>query len=159
MLLGLVGDAAAVLDPVNPLRLLDLAGIDLSERLRTAGLLAFPLGFSISLTTTSVQTYVNRRVPLSFQGRAFALQGVLKNGAAAVPLLTLGAAATAFGVERVLLAAPFVLLLGAYALIWVSTLFARLSPPLGLDVLASFWEESEGAVATPDDPPSASEKR
>jgi len=30
----------------------------------------------------------------------------------------------------VLLAAPFVLLLGAYVLIWVSTLFARLSPPV-----------------------------
>ena len=159
VLLGVVGDVGVALDPVNPLRLLDLAGIDLSERLRTAGLLAFPLGLSISLTTTSVQTYVNRRVPLSFQGRAFALQGVLKSGAAVVPLLTLGGAATAFGVERVLLAAPLVLLLGAYVLIWVSTLFARLSPPLGLDVLASFWEESDEAVAMPDDPPRAGGER
>ena len=56
-LLGFVDDGLAdVLDPVNPLRLLGLLNIDLSEKLRTAGFIAIALGFGLSLTTTSVQT-------------------------------------------------------------------------------------------------------
>ena len=39
--------------------------------------LAMPLGFGVSLTATAVQTYINRRVPLRLQGRAFALQSTL----------------------------------------------------------------------------------
>ena len=100
-----------------------------------------PLGFGIALTSTSVQTYINRRVPHGFQGRAFALQSSLKNGAAIVPLLTLGAAASAFGVESVLIAAPFVLLAVAYGLIQLSRYFGGQAPSFGIDVLASFWEE------------------
>ncbi len=149
VLLGVVGNVGAAIDAVNPLHVVNALGFDIGERLRTAALLAFPLGFSVSLTTTSVQTYINRRVPHSFQGRAFALQGVIKNGASALSLLTLGAAATSFGVDRVLLAAPFALLIAAYGLISLSTVFAGIKRPRSLDVLASFWEESEGAVGTP----------
>ena len=159
LLLGVVGEAASVLDPVNPIRLLDLIGVDLSERLRTAGFLAFPLGFGISLTTTSVQTYINRRVPLSYQGRAFALQTTMKSGVAIVPLLALGAAASAFGVETVLLVSPLVLLGSAYALVLLSFRFAGLAPPSRLGVLSSFWEEKDeprSANARPPDEPPAS---
>jgi len=141
VLLGLVGPVRDAIDPVNPARLLSLAGITMEDRLRTAALLALPLGFGIALTSTSVQTYINRRVPHGFQGRAFALQSSLKNGAAIVPLLTLGAAASAFGVESVLIAAPFVLLAVAYGLIQLSRYFGGQAPSFGIDVLASFWEE------------------
>lgn len=142
VLLGRIGDVASVVDPVNPLRALELVGIDLSTRLRTAALLALPLGFGVALTTTSVQTYVNRRVPLGHQGRAFALQGTLKNGIAIVPLLTLGGAASAFGVEDVLIVSPFVLLALAYLLVQLSIRFAGLAPPSNLEVLSSYWQES-----------------
>jgi MFS family permease len=147
LLLGRVGAVAAVVDAANPLRSAGLLGIELSERLRTAGLLALPAGFGVALTTTAVQTYVNRRVPLAYQGRTFALQSTFKSGAAIVPLLALGAAATAFGVEPVLLASPAILLLLAYLLVQLSIRFAGLARPSHLEVVASFWEEPESAEA------------
>lgn len=151
-LLGFVGDGlAAMLDPVNPLRLLSVAGIDLGEKLRTAGFIAIALGFGLSLTTTSVQTYLNRRVPLSYQGRAFALQSVLKNGTAIVPLLALGGLAAVIGVDTVLVFAPVLLVAAAFALIELSVAFGGGAPARRLDVLASFWEESDVPVGNPDE--------
>jgi hypothetical protein len=142
-LLGTVGGVAVVLDPVNPLRLVGVLGLDLGERLRTAALVAVPLAFGVSLTATSVQTYINRRVPVSYQGRTFAMQNWLKNGSAIIPLLVLGAAATQFGVDSVLLVSPLILLAVAYTLIFVSIRIAGLAPPSRLQVLESFWEEPE----------------
>jgi len=142
-LLGIVGDVAAVLDPVNPLRLVGVLGIDLEERLRTAAFVAVPLAFGVSLTATSVQTYINRRVPVSYQGRTFAMQNWLKNGSAIIPLLIAGAAATQFGVDSVLLVSPLLLLAVAYTLVFVSIRLAGLAAPSRLEVLESFWEEPE----------------
>jgi hypothetical protein len=152
VLLGFVDDALpSIVDPINPLRLLEIVGIELSERLRTAGFSAIGLGFGLALTTTSVQTYLNRRVPLSYQGRAFALQSVLKNGTAILPLLTLGGLASIVGVETVLIVSPIFLVLAAFALVELSVLFGGGAPARRLDVLASFWEESESPVWNPDD--------
>ena len=145
-LLGVVGDVAKVVDSVNPLRVSGLFGLDLSQRLRTAGLLAVPLAFGVSLTATSVQTYINRRVPLGYQGRTFAMQSALRNGAAIIPLLALGAAAGQFGVEKVLLTSPLLLLVTGYALVTLSFRFAGLAPPSRLEVMESFWEEPEEEV-------------
>jgi Na+/melibiose symporter-like transporter len=141
MLLGIVGDVAALVDPVNPLRLTGVVQLDLSERLRTAGLIAIPLAFGVSLTATSVQTYINRRVPLAFQGRTFAMQSWLRNGSAIVPLLTLGALATEFGVEDVLLFSPLALLAVGYSLVFLSFGLSSLAPPAQLGVLETFWYE------------------
>lgn len=139
-LLGLV-DQLSSIDAVNPLRGLSSLGLDLTQRLRTAALIALPLGFGIALTTASVQTYINRRVPLLQQGRTFALQSVLKNGTAIIPLTCLGAAAGAFGVEAVLLASPLILLALAVALIQLSRHFGGHAPRGRLDVMATYWEE------------------
>ncbi len=146
VLLGLVSSVTPVIDAVNPIHLLSLVGIDLPAKMRTASLLAMPLGFGVSLTATSVQTYVNRRVPHAFQGRAFALQSVLKNGTAILPLLTLGALAASLGVETVLVGAPFLLLAVAVGLIQLSRYLSGQPPTLGLDVLTSFWEEPAPAA-------------
>jgi hypothetical protein len=148
--LGSLDQIAGTLDETNPMRLLELFGIELSAPVRTAGMLAVPLGFGLALTQISVQTYINRRVPLSYQGRTFALQSVLKNGATIVPLLTLGAAATAFSVEAVLLAAPFLLLALAGGLVWLSAAFGGQATPRRLDVLATYWEESDVPVTAPE---------
>jgi len=142
-LLGVIGGVSVVVDPINPLRVVGLVGIDLGERLRTAGFIAMPLAFGVSLTATSVQTYINRRVPVAFQGRTFAMQSWLKNGSAIIPLLLAGAAATQFGVEDVLLVSPLILLAVAYTLIFTSIRLAGLAPPSRLQVLESFWEEAE----------------
>jgi MFS family permease len=133
------------IDTVNPINALSLLGLELELRLRTAALLALPLGCGVSLTATSVQTYINRRVPLAHQGRTFALQSALKNGTAILPLTVLGAAATEFGVETVLLASPFILLALAYGLILLSHHFGDQSPRGRLDVLSSFWDEPTSA--------------
>ncbi len=149
LLLGLIDRVSPAIDAFNPLRALSALGIEMNEPLRTAALLAMPLGFSVALTTTSVQTYINRRVPLSFQGRTFALQSSLKNGIAIVPLLSLGAAASAFGVEPILIAAPIVLLILAYALVQISIGFAGLSPAANLEVFSTFWHETPAPPMEP----------
>jgi hypothetical protein len=151
-LLGIVGDVSVILDPINPLRMMGVLGLHLGERLRTAGFVAIPLAFGVSLTATSVQTYINRRVPVSFQGRTFAMQNWLKNGSAIIPLLVLGAAATQFGVQSVLLITPLILLTVAYALILMSIRVAGLAPPSRLQVLGSFWEEPDDAAVGKDGP-------
>jgi MFS family permease len=142
-LLGLVADVGSVVDPVNPMRVTEVAGIEINERVRTAGLLALPLALGVSLTVTCVQTYINRRVPLSYQGRTFAMQSALRNGAAIVPLVALGALASEFGAEKVLLVSPLVLLAVGYSLVYVSFRYAGLAQPSHLDVAGSFWEEPE----------------
>ncbi len=142
--MGLVSSIAGGVDPGNPLRLLGLIGLDLTEKLRTASILALPLAFGVALATTSVQTYINRRVPLVYQGRTFAMQSALRSGVAIVALVTLGAAASGIGVEKVLLASPFLLLAMGYVLVRQSFRFAERAPPSYLEVLQSFWEESGG---------------
>ncbi|HYM14846.1 MAG TPA: MFS transporter [Dehalococcoidia bacterium] len=153
-LLGFVHYGLAnVIDPVNPFRLLDVFGVHPGPALRTASALAVPLGLGISLTTMSVQTYINRRVPLARQGRTFALQSTLKNGAAIAPLLLLGATASVFGVNNVLIAAPFMLVVLAFALVRLSERFGGHAPTRRLDVLASFWRTTDGpdpAAGVPD---------
>jgi predicted MFS family arabinose efflux permease len=145
--LGAIEVVAPVLDPFNPARLLNLADLDLSAKLRTASFLAIPLGFGVSLSTTSVQTYLNRRVPHHLQGRVFALKSTIKHATAIVPLTMLGLASEAFGVERVLTAAPFLLLAAAYALIQLSRHYGGHSPRRGLDVLATYWQEPKEMAA------------
>lgn len=147
--LGFVLQEADIIDAVNPLRALTFAGIELSPRLRTAGFLSMFVGFGLSLTTTSVQTYLNRRVPIAFQGRAFALQSVLKNGAAIVPLLTLGALAGVVGVRNVLIASPVLLLGTAVLLVQISIALGGQAPARRLDVLSTFWDESNEPVSVP----------
>lgn len=140
-LLGAVGTVGDVIDPVNPLRLADLTGLSMSEPVRTAGLIAIPLAFGVSLTATAVQTYINRHVPISHQGRTFALQSSMRNGAAVVPLITLGVAAGAVGVDTVLLFSPLLLLVVAYGLVAASFRISGLTVPGRLQVVESFWEE------------------
>lgn len=149
-LLGFVRyDLARVIDPVNPfhLFLFDVAGVHPGPRLRTASALAVPLGFGLALTAMSVQTYINRRVPLARQGRTFALQSTLKNGVAIGPLLLFGATAAVFGVNNVLIATPLLLVALALALVRLSERFGGHAPSTRLEVLASFWQ------AEPDRPP------
>ena len=150
-LLGAVDQATTVVGPFNPINAASLAGIEMNEEMRTAGLIAIPLAFGVSLTATCVQTYINRRVPVSYQGRTFAMQGALRNGAAIVPLLALGAAASEFGAETVLLVSPLLLAVLGYGLVATSLRFAPHAPRGRMAVMESFWEEP---VVPPPQPPS-----
>jgi predicted MFS family arabinose efflux permease len=149
-MLGLVQrNLPTLIDPVNPIRSLGFVGIHLGAPMRTASILALPLGFGLALTGMAVQTYVNRRIPLAYQGRAFALQSVLKNGASIIPLLTLGAVAEVVGVDTVLVASPIVLIAIAIGLIQLSFRFSGRAPAPRLVVLSSFWEEPKDAAPPP----------
>lgn len=140
--LGAVGSLAPLLDPINPIRLLGIAGLDTEARLRTASLLSLPLSFGVALAAASAQTYINRRVPMVFQGRVFAIQSSLRNGASLIPLIILGAAATRFGTDKVLLVSPAILLFLGFVLVEASFRFATRAPPSYLEVVSSFWERS-----------------
>jgi MFS family permease len=137
------------IDPVNPFRLLGAFGVHPGGPLRTAAALAVPLGLGIALTTMSVQTYINRRVPLARQGRTFALQSTLKNGASIAPLMVLSATAAVFGVNNVLIFSPFMLVALAFALVRLSERFGGHAPATRLEVLASFWQGAESPGGSP----------
>ena len=142
-LLGLIDAIAPVLDPVNPLRLLGVVGVETGERLRTASVLTIPLSFGVSLAAASAQTYINRRVPLKLQGRTFAIQSTLRSGAAIVPLVAFGGAATQIGTDRVLLLTPIILIAIGFLLVQASFRFAKRAPPSYLEVASTFWEEPD----------------
>lgn len=129
-------------DPINPIRFLALPGVHPGAPLRTASLLAVPLGFGVSTTLMSVQTYINRRVPLARQGRTFAIQSTLKNGSAIAPLLGMGAIATVFGVNTVLIVSPVLLAALALGLVRLSERFGGHAPTSRLEVLSSFWQDA-----------------
>ena len=95
------------------------------------------------LMAAAVQTYINRQVPLALQGRTFALQGAVRNGAAIFPLVSMGLAASLVGVDTVLLASPILLLAVAYGLIFLSSRLAGVPTPSRLEVVESFWEEPD----------------
>ncbi len=107
------------------------------ERVELAAELSVFLGFGMTLAATATQTYISRTVPLSIQGRTFALLGTMKDGLAIPSLLALGALASVVGVRWVLTIAPLLLLVLA----------------LGVDRLAGRWrapEIAEPADATED---------
>lgn len=113
--LGIVHQVHPLIDPFNPLRGLGIFKVELGEDLRTASFLAIPLGFGIGSATAAVGTYINRHVPEEMQGRAFALQTMLKSALAILPLLALGSAASLVGVRPVMIASPVILFLLAMA--------------------------------------------
>jgi len=130
-------------------RFVSMAGLHPGPPLRTAGALAIPLGFGVAVVAMSVQTYVNRRVPLARQGRTFALQSTLKNGSAILPLLGLGAAASIFGVNAVLIVSPVMLVGLALALVRISERFGGHAPTTRLEVLTSFWQDTPRSEPPP----------
>jgi Na+/melibiose symporter-like transporter len=147
--LGLMDVIAGEFQAINPMRIFGVFGISMGEAMQTAGFLAIFLGFGLALTQISVQTYINRRVPVAYQGRTFALQSMLKNNLTIIPLLTLGALATAFSVEAVLIAAPFFLLAIALWLVRLSYVFGGEPIPARMDVVRTYWEESDALVVVP----------
>jgi hypothetical protein len=76
------------------------------------------------------------------------MQSTLKNGVAIVPLLTLGAAASTFGVAEVLVLSPFLLLALAVALLQLSLRFGAADPRGPLIEFTTYWDETEDTMAT-----------
>jgi hypothetical protein len=145
--LGLVGHGISrVIDPVNPLRLVGLLGPGLGQEVRTAAWLSVPLGLGSGLTGNAVTIYINRRVPLAYQGRTFASRSVLQSALAIVPLLAASGLASAVGVGAVLVLTPVSIYGLILVLIAVSRRFGgEPVTPRGL-VFTTFWEDDEAAA-------------
>jgi len=106
MLYGVIGIVTPLLAPISPLRLLELFGVDLSDKMLAAGFIAIPANYGSTATSAAVQTYINRRLPLITQGGVFGIENVIENGLSLVAVLGLGAIATIIGSQAVFLIAP-----------------------------------------------------
>ena len=116
-----------LIDPVTKsfgwLILIDIPNV--GAEVEMAAVLSIFLGLGMTLAAAATQTYVSRNVPISIQGRTFAVVGMLKDGLAIPPLLGIGAIAALIGVEPVLTVAPIALIALA----------------LGIDRLGARWRE------------------
>lgn len=106
MLFGVVDQIAPVLAPINPVRMLAVVGVHLSDLVLAAGMVAILTSFGSTAAGAAVLTFVNRRVPVDNQGAVFGMQEVIENGMTIVALLGLGALASALGTRIVYMIAP-----------------------------------------------------
>jgi MFS family permease len=138
---------AAVLGGVNPLNVVRLMGLQPSDELLGAAFVSTFTGFAVSMSSVSVQTYLNRRVPVTQQGRVFGLQSVLVNAAALVPMLLLGLLAEATSIQALLFFAPWIVLAGVYGLLGLASRLAHTEKMSRHEISRSFWYEPETANA------------
>jgi hypothetical protein len=108
VLLGIITQSTELLAPLNPFLSLRRLDPGLSPEVLTAAALSVPVGFGVNATAMAVTVYIQKRVRQSYQGRAFALDSVLKNLVTIGPLLVVGAVASAIGEQWVLFFLPAV---------------------------------------------------
>jgi MFS family permease len=144
--LAFVDHLASWFGPVNPLNIVRVFGLHPTDELLGASLISVFTGFAVSLSSVSVQTYLNRRVPSISQGRVFGLQNVLINASALLPMLLLGFIAECTSIEAILLVAPWVVLGGIYALLMLANRWVGGEPMSREQVRDSFWHEPGGPM-------------
>lgn len=115
---GLVGLAAidavdAGVSVVFGLGDVDLGVIEISAASLAAMLVLFPTGFAFSLVNVATSAIINERVPVTMQGRVFALM-MLFTGIAALPPLLAGGGLTEVVDVRVVLGLSPLLLIAAW---------------------------------------------
>jgi hypothetical protein len=102
----------------------------------------------MGLTDNSMKTYLNRRVPVVYQGRTFATRNLLEAALTVVPMVAVSALATVAGVSIVLVTAPFVLYGIAVALIRFGRTLGDEPEEAGRGVFKTYWEESDTEAIT-----------
>lgn len=108
-MLGAIDTVAPYVAWLNPLRLLEpLFGIQLSQLVLAAGIIALPANLGSTAASQSVQVYINRHVPIIEQGGIFGLQQVQQNAFNLASVFILGIVATFTGPKYVFLVAPLV---------------------------------------------------
>ena len=109
VLFGLVEYVAPVLAPLSPLRIVEwVTGMNISDKVLAASLIALPANFGSTASGASVQVYINRRIPLETQGATFGLQEVQENALTLVAVMGLGGIASIAGAQLVFIFTPFV---------------------------------------------------
>jgi MFS family permease len=143
VLFGLINVVASTLARFSPLRILSVLDIHLSDQILAAGMIAILVEFAQAGAATSVQTYVNRRVPLDVQGTTFGVQTFVTNAIGFTGTLAVGALATVFGTRVIFLLVPPLL---AATLIWLIRIsFRRRDEPVPTprQALATLWSEQQ----------------
>jgi hypothetical protein len=144
--MAFVNELGGWLRPVNPLNIVRVFGLHPTDELLVASLISVFAGFAVSMSSVSVQTYLNRRVPAISQGRVFGLQSVLINASALLPMLLLGLIAERTSIEAILVVAPWVVLGGVYALLMLGSRWIGRERMSGEQVRDSFWHEPAGPM-------------
>jgi MFS family permease len=108
--LGLIDVVAPLLAPVSPLRLAAPLGIDLSDEVLAAGVLAVPANFGSSMASMAVQVFINRTVRVANQGTVFGLQDMQKNALNIVAVLAVGLFALLVPLEYIFIALPILVI-------------------------------------------------
>jgi hypothetical protein len=117
-------------------------------------LLSIPLGLGVGLTNNAVTTYINRRVPFTYQGRTFAARNTLQSGIAVIPLLAVSGLASFIGVSTTLILMPIAIYGLLLILLWVSRRYGDSTESPRQAVMKTFWEESEDTYDEVESPPS-----
>jgi Na+/melibiose symporter-like transporter len=158
ILFGLIDQVASTFAPYSPLHLLSHLGLHPGERVMAAGMIAILVEFGSGAATVAVQTYINRRVPISVQGSTFGAQSFLANGLGFAGTLTVGGLATVFGTRAIFLLVPSLLVIGLVVLIRSLYRMADEPIPSPREALATLWDEpkpgetTSGASMIPDEP-------
>ncbi len=144
--LGLINQGIVdFLNVINPIHwLVELFNIDqINEKVQLAMFISLPVGFGMGLTDNSVKTYLNRRVPVAYQGRAFAIRNLSESALTIIPLLGLAALATWTTVSLVLFIMPAVFYVVILGLLRLSAKMGTEIPPEESGVFKTFWEASD----------------
>jgi nitrate/nitrite transporter NarK len=141
--LALIDTVAPALAPISPANIMRVAGESPSDALLAASFISIFTGFSASLSSFAVQTYLNRRVPAIQQGRVFGAQSALANCVAMPALLALGSIAEIASIRLILFLAPWVVMVAMYALLILAGRMTGHERPRRDQVLASFWHEPD----------------
>jgi MFS family permease len=141
VMFGLIDFFAPFLAPISPLRLVGAAfGISISDQILAASVIAMPANFGSTAAGSSVQAFINRKVPLARQGATFGLQEVQENVATLVLVLVVGVVSSIIGPRIVFVLAPIL----AFAMVlWLITYSFRLSGQ-GEASLGDAWEKLIG---------------
>jgi MFS family permease len=108
-LLGAINAVAPFFAWFSPLRLLEpLFGVELSDQVLAAGMIALPANLGSTAASQSVQVYINRHVPVIEQGGIFGLQQVQQNAFNLASVFILGIVATITGPQYIFFVAPLV---------------------------------------------------
>jgi MFS family permease len=138
------------LNVINPVYWLDqlFTWRDIGDKIALAMFLSFPVGFGMGLTDNSVKTYLNRRVPIPYQGRTFAMRNLTEGALTIAPLLTVSAIATFVGVSAVLVFSPLIFYFAVITLLRISAAFGEDAEVMPEGVFRSYWEETDLAEVT-----------
>lgn len=104
--LGLIDLVSPLLAPISPLRLLEIFGVEISDKVLAASFISIPLNFGSTISGATVMNFINRSVPLIRQGATFGIQEVQENMLTLVAVLSLGVVATFLGSQFVMVVAP-----------------------------------------------------